>query len=80
MTGIELNALDYGFGILVELDSLGWGDRIHLFGIRVRIVANFEGANDAVIRSWSFLVGYTLADNKNLIGKGLDVITIFHNR
>lgn len=75
-----LNALDYGFDFLVALAVLGGdGCRIHLPGKRVGIMANLEGANDAVIGSWSFLLGYAFANNKNFIGKGLNIIAIFHD-
>jgi hypothetical protein len=53
---------------------------VHTASILIRITANGERSDNVVIGTWLPVDSYALPDQKNLLGKALDIVAVFHNR
>src|SRR6266852_3429666 len=53
---------------------------VHTVDIEVRIIANIERSDNAIIGSWLSVGGHALPDQKNLLREALDIVAVFHHR
>ena len=53
---------------------------VYSAGKRVRVMAEIERSDNAIIGSWLRVRGDALADQKNLFREVLDIVAVFHHR